>query len=450
MKKRPDIIYFLGIGGIGMSALARYFRSRGLTVYGYDVSSTPLTRQLEAEGMHVHYVDDVSLIPENVTRVIYTPAIPEPNRELRYFKARNIKTEKRAAVIGEISRNLFTIAIAGTHGKTSITAMVAHLLHTAGLPMVAFVGGIAKNFGTNFIISKHPQYMVVEADEYDRSLLTLHPDIGVITSVDADHLDVYSGLEDLQSTFLQFARLLPEKGLLIHQEKLKIFAGEIKNRMSYGTTGDAVLSANNIRLEEGYYCFDIRQNGKQLMLLKIHIPGKHYVENALAAIGVALRLGIGIPVIKRALETFAGVVRRFDYRIRTSERVYIDDYAHHPEELRATFQAVRQSHPGRKITAVFQPHLYSRTRDFADDFARVLSEADCLILLEIYPAREKPVPGITSRLIADKVNLKEKYIMDKKALFAFLKREKPALLLTLGAGDIGLMVREIEEIMMAS
>jgi len=450
LKKRPDIVYFLGIGGIGMSALARYFHSRGVTIYGYDVSNTPLTLQLEAEGMHIHYVDNVSLIPENVTRVIYTPAIPEDNREFRYFKARNIKTEKRAAVIGEISRDLFTIAIAGTHGKTSITAMVAQILHTAGLPMVAFVGGIAKNFGTNLIISEHPQYMVVEADEYDRSLLTLHPDIGVITSVDADHLDVYSGLEDLQRTFLQFARLLPEKGLLIHQEKLKIFVGEIKNRMSYGTTCDAVLSADNIRLEEGRYCFDVRKNCKQLMLLKMHIPGRHYVENALAAIGVALRLDIEIPVIKRALETFTGVVRRFDYRIRTSERVYIDDYAHHPEELRATLQAVRQTYPGRKITAVFQPHLYSRTRDFADDFARVLSETDCLILLEIYPAREKPIPGITSRLIADKVNLKEKYIMDKKRLLAFLKREKPALLLTLGAGDIGLMVSEIEKIMLAS
>ena len=443
-------MYFLGIGGIGMSALARYFHSLGLTVYGYDVSSTPLTRQLEAEGMHIHYADDVSLIPENVTMVIYTPAIPETNREFRYFKTRNIKMEKRAAVIGEISRGLFTIAIAGTHGKTSITAMVMQILHTAGLPMVAFVGGIVKNFGTNFIISEHPQYMVVEADEYDRSLLTLHPDIGVITSVDADHLDVYSGLEDLQRTFLQFAHLLPEKGLLIHQEKLKIFDGEIKNRMSYGTTGDAVLSANNIRLEEGLYCFNVWQNGKQLMLLKMHIPGRHYVENALAAVGVALRLGVGIPVIKRALETFVGVVRRFDYRIRTSERVYIDDYAHHPEELRATLQAVRQTCPGRKITAVFQPHLYSRTRDFADDFARVLSEADCLILLEIYPAREKPIPGVTSQMIADKVSIAEKYVMNKKELFAFLKKEKPALLLTLGAGDIGLMVGEIEKIMMAS
>ncbi len=450
MEKRADIIYFLGIGGIGMSALARYFHSPDITVYGYDMSSTPLTRQLEAEGMHIHYADDVSLIPENVTRVIYTPAIPETNREFRYFKARNIKMEKRAVVIGEISRDLFTIAIAGTHGKTSITAMVAQILHTAGLPMVAFVGGIAKNFDTNFIISDHPQYMVVEADEYDRSLLTLHPDIGVITSMDADHLDIYSGLEDLQRTFLQFARLLPEKGVLIHQEKLKIFVDEIKNRMSYGTTGDAALSADNIRLEEGCYCFDVRQNGEQLMLLKMHIPGRHYVENTLAAIGVSLRLNIRISVIKRALEAFAGVVRRFDYRIRTPEMVYIDDYAHHPEELRATLQAVRQTYPGRRITAVFQPHLYSRTRDFAGDFARALSEADCLILLEIYPAREKPVPGVTSRLIADKVNLKEKYIMDKKALFAFLKREKPALLLTLGAGDIGLMVSEIEKIMMAS
>lgn len=450
MKTTTDIVYFLGIGGIGMSALARYFHSRRMTIYGYDAISTPLTRQLEAEGMFVHYTDDVVQIPEKVSRVIYTPAIPENNNEFRYFKSHGIKIEKRAAVVGEISRNLFTIAIAGTHGKTSITAMVAQTLHVAGKPMVAFIGGIARNFGTNFIVSERPRFMVVEADEFDRSLLRLHPDIAVVTSMDADHLDVYTGLEDLQHTFLKFARLLPENGWLIRLEKLKFFEGELKNDLSYGLSQNAGLSAGNIHLENDRYCFDVLQSGTVLTTLKMQVPGKHYVENALAAISVALHLDVDVSTIKEALENFSGVARRFDYRIRSSAQVYIDDYAHHPNELLATLHTVRQLYPGKEITVVFQPHLYSRTRDFADDFARVLSEADRLILLDIYPAREKPISGVTSRMIADKVSLKEKYVMSKKELFAYLKKEKPALLLTLGAGDIGLMVEDVEKILRGS
>lgn len=433
-----------------MSALARYFHSRRMTIYGYDAISTPLTRQLEAEGMFVHYTDDVVQIPEKVSRVIYTPAIPENNNEFRYFKSHGIKIEKRAAVVGEISRNLFTIAIAGTHGKTSITAMVAQTLHVAGKPMVAFIGGIARNFGTNFIVSERPRFMVVEADEFDRSLLRLHPDIAVVTSMDADHLDVYTGLEDLQHTFLKFARLLPENGWLIRLEKLKFFEGELKNDLSYGLSQNAGLSAGNIHLENDRYCFDVLQSGTVLTTLKMQVPGKHYVENALAAISVALHLDVDVSTIKEALENFSGVARRFDYRIRSSAQVYIDDYAHHPNELLATLHTVRQLYPGKEITVVFQPHLYSRTRDFADDFARVLSEADRLILLDIYPAREKPISGVTSRMIADKVSLKEKYVMSKKELFAYLKKEKPALLLTLGAGDIGLMVEDVEKILRGS
>jgi len=450
LKSTTDIVYFLGIGGIGMSALARYFQSRGMTIYGYDACSTPLTKQLEAEGMHVHYEDDVLQIPEETSRVIYTPAIPEDNIEFQYFKSRGVKMEKRAVVVGQISRDLFTIAVAGTHGKTSITAMVAQTLHVAGIPIIAFIGGITKNFGTNFIVSEHPRIMVVEADEFDRSLLKLKPDIAVITSMDADHLEIYSGLADLQQTFLKFARLLPEKGLLVHEEKLKSFENEGINRLSYGLSGKAALSANNIHLEGYRYCFDVQQNRKLLMTLKMQVFGKHYVENTLAAIGVALHMDIDVSTIKKALENFTGVARRFDYRIRTSAMVYVDDYAHHPKELMATLRTVRKLYPGKEMTVVFQPHLYSRTRDFADDFARVLSEVDHLILLDIYPAREKPVPGVTSQMIADKVDIKEKYVMNKEELFVYLKKEKPALLLTLGAGDIGLMVEEVEKILKAS
>ncbi len=450
MKTSTDIMYFLGIGGIGMSALARYFHSQGMTIHGYDAGRTPLTRQLEDQGMQIHYTEDVSQIPPNISRVIYTPAIPETNTEFQYFKSQGVKMEKRAAVIGEISRDLFTIAVAGTHGKTSITAMLTQVLHVADRPLTAFVGGIVRNFGTNFITSPKPRFMVIEADEFDRSLLTLHPNVAVITSIDADHLDVYSGLDDLHQTFLKFARLLPDDGLLVHEERLKLFDGEVKNRLSYGFSSDAGLTAENIHLEKDLYCFDVLQNATPLLSLKMQTPGKHYVENALAAIGVALHLGIEVPIIKKALENFTGVARRFDYRVRTRNNVYIDDYAHHPTELLATLQTARQLYPDKEMTVVFQPHLFSRTRDFADDFARVLGEADRLILLDIYPAREKPIPGVTSQMIVDKVMLDEKYIMTKKELFTFLKKEKPALLLTLGAGDIGLMVEEIEEILRVS
>ncbi len=450
MKTETYIMYFLGIGGIGMSALARYFLSTGASIYGYDACRTPLTAQLETEGMQIHYEEDVSLIPENVSRVIYTPAVPNTNAEFLYFKERGIILEKRAAVVGQISSGLFTIAIAGTHGKTSVTAMITQILYAAGMPVVAFIGGIVRNFGTNFITSPHPEFMVIEADEFDRSLLRLHPDIAVITSMDADHLDVYSGLEDLQQTFLEFARLLPEKGMLVHEEKLQIPEGEIKNNLSYGFSEKAGLSAGNIHIEGDRYCFDVFRNGKLLMSLQMNIPGKHYVENTLAAVGVAMQLSVPVSVIKQALEDFTGVLRRFDYRIRTSEIVYIDDYAHHPKELEATLHTVRQLYPGKEVTVVFQPHLYSRTRDFAYDFAQVLSGVDRLILLEIYPAREMPIPGVTAQMIVDKVTVAEKYVMSKTELFAFLKSEKPELLLTLGAGDIGLLVEEIEKIMKAS
>ncbi len=448
MKTQKDIIYFLGIGGIGMSALARWFHSRGASVYGYDAFATPLTRQLEKEGMHIHYEADVSLIPEQVDRVVFTPAVPEENPEFRYFREKGMKMEKRAEVLGSISSSLYTIAIAGTHGKTSITAMVAHILKEAGIPIVAFIGGIAKNFGTNFVLDANPQCLVVEADEFDHSLLTLHPDVAVVTSEDADHLDVYDGLEELRRTFVKFTRLLPPKGTLVHHVKLKNFEEEQINRITYGLAEGAELTAENISIADGRFGFDILYKGSILTNLKMQVPGEHYVENALAAVGVALQMGIKAPAIKRALDGFQGVVRRFDYRIRTPERIYIDDYAHHPEEIRVTLEAVRRLYPEKKMTVVFQPHLYSRTRDFAADFAQVLSQADQLVLLDIYPAREKPIPGVTSHIIADRITDTEKQVMAKEDLLSFLKKEKPELLLTLGAGDIGLMVKEIEKILL--
>jgi UDP-N-acetylmuramate--alanine ligase len=445
---KKHIIYFLGIGGIGMSALARWFHGQGWEVHGFDAHATPLTRQLEAEGMHIHYEENPNLIPPETEKVVYTPAVPESNAEFRYFKSAGKKMMKRAAVIGDISRDLFTVAVAGTHGKTSVTAMITQILHEAGRPLVAFIGGIAKNFDSNFVLSENPEWMVVEADEFDRSFLQLHPDLAVVTSVDADHLDIYSGMEDLRNTFLEFVRLLPEKGKLIQEEKLNLFKNLSVSRMSYGFSETADLRATDIHIEGGRFCFDVVRHGARLMTLKMLVPGEHYVKNALAAVGVALSLGIENSLIKSALERFKGVQRRFEYRIRTPQRVYIDDYAHHPEELRVTLQAIRKLYPDKKLTVVFQPHLYSRTRDFADDFARVLSAADRLVLLNIYPAREKPIPGVTAKRIADKVTT-ENEVTDKNGLFAFLKSEKPELLLTAGAGDIGLMTDEIEKILRA-
>ncbi len=447
MKNKNDIIYFLGIGGIGMSALARWFHSRGAEVYGYDAHPTPLTKQLEAEGMSIHYEPDVSVIPTNVDRVVYTPAIPALQAEFVYFREKGIRMMKRAEVLGEISRDLFTLAVAGTHGKTSITAMVAWILHVAQKEMVAFIGGIANNFNNNFVLSDHPQYMVVEADEFDRSFLTLHPDVAVVSSVDADHLDIYNDKQTLQETFVRFVRLLPPEGQLIHQVHLSLFHEEKIKRLSYGYAPEAQLRAEDVHLEQGRFCFDVFLGNDFLFSLRMLVPGIHYVENALAAIGMALACNISLPEIKKAMESFTGVQRRFAYRIRTPERVFIDDYAHHPEELRVTLEAIRQLYPGKVLTVVFQPHLYSRTRDFAEAFAAVLSMADRLILLDIYPAREKPIPGVTSGIILKKVTAKEKQIMSKIQLLTFLKKEKPELLLTAGAGDIGLMVNEIEKIL---
>ncbi len=447
MNRQADILYFLGIGGIGMSALARYFQKLGCQIYGYDLTVTKLTRQLEEEGMHLHYNEDISLIPAHIDKVIYTPAIPEDNAELIFFKNKGVALHKRADVLGEISHELFTIAVAGTHGKTSITAMITQILKIADFPSLAFIGGISKNLNSNFFVSENPEYLVVEADEFDRSLLKLEPNLAIVTSMDADHLDVYQNLDEVHKTFLLFAKQLRKNGKLIAHEKLMVFENEFPERVAYGLSKDAEIHAANVKVEDGKFHFKVWNDKQFLMNVRMNIPGLHYVENALAAIAIALQLKIDPEAIKKALESFTGVERRFDFRIQNADLVYIDDYGHHPVEIKATIDAVRTLYPDKKISAVFQPHLYSRTRDMADEFAAALSSLDCVFLLDIYPAREKPIPGVTSKIIFDKIDVEDKYLFDKKAFLKFLEEDKPEVLLSLGAGDIGMMVEDIERIL---
>lgn len=430
-----------------MSALARYFQKLGCQIHGYDLTATPLTRQLENEGMKIHYSEDISCIPEHVDKVIYTPAIPEDNTERIYFEKKGFKLQKRAEVLGDISREMFTIAVSGTHGKTSITAMIAHILKTAESPLLAFIGGVSKNLNSNVFISENPEYLVVEADEFDRSMLRLEPDLAVVTSMDADHLDVYQNLSKVQETFLLFAKQLRQNGKLIAHEKLKIYENEFPERVTYGLSKKAKVYAADIQVKDGKFCFEVWNDEKHLMEVKMQVPGLHYVENALAAISVALQLKIGPEIIQKALENYIGVERRFDFRIQTSELVYIDDYGHHPVEIKATIDAARTLYPDKKISAVFQPHLYTRTRDLVDEFADALSNLDRVFLLDIYPAREKPIPGVTSGIIFEKIKAKEKYLFDKNAFLGFLEKNKPEVLISLGAGDIGMMVKDIERIL---
>ncbi len=447
MLKKGDIAYFLGIGGIGMSALARYFNDRGITIYGYDLTETPLTRALESEGMIIHYDENPDKIPSGVDAVIYTPAIPSGNKELVYFKEKGYDLKKRSEILGEISKNNFTVAVAGTHGKTSISILLTHLLKQAGKDVTALVGGISKNYGTNYISSGKNGILVLEADEYDRSFLKLHPGIAIVSSVEADHLDIYGGRGALEKAFRDFALRIPENGLLVHHKNINLFEDIPARKIAYTLEGDAVCTAGKVKLVDGKYVFDLVCGDVTVRNIISRVPGNHYVENALAASAVAKELGVDAKLIKQGLESYEGVVRRFDYKIDDGDIVFIDDYAHHPRELEVTIDAIKKLYPGKKITGVFQPHLYSRTKDFAEDFARSLEKLDELILLEIYPAREKPMPGVTSGLILDKVKNGNKKIMSKDGLLKYLETNKPEVLLTLGAGDIGLMLDKIEKVL---
>lgn len=436
-------VYFVGIGGIGMSALARYFAKRGCVVCGYDKTRTALTAQLEQEGILISFVDEAEMIPVAFrekyedTLIVYTPAIPKDSHILNFFQNKGFDLKKRSQVLGIISEGMYCVAVAGTHGKTTTSSMVAHILTDTGFGCTAFLGGITTNYNSNVLYGNN-NVVVVEADEFDRSFLTLHPDIAVITSMDADHLDIYGDKSHLEESFHLFASQLKPEGRLFIKDGLPI-AG-----ITYSATGQSAINANNIRVEDGCFVFDFEDGYTTIKDIRLAMPGKHNVENVTAAIGVALSLGIHPKSVKKAVETFKGVKRRFETIVKTDEHIYIDDYAHHPEELRACFDAVRQLYPEKKLTAIFQPHLFTRTRDFADDFAKVLSTADEIILLEIYPARELPIEGITSQMLLDKITNPAKQICGKENVVELIKNKKPELILTVGAGDIDTLITPLK------
>lgn len=431
----------LGIGGIGMSALARYYHSQGYTVAGYDRTPSPLTRQLEDEGMAIHYEDNPKQLPALIDMVIYTPAVPKDLKEFETLRQNNIKIMKRSEALGMVSEQHFTFAIAGTHGKTTTTAMVAHILHTCGKDTTAFIGGIANNFNSNLLLGKgKDSIMVVEADEFDRSFLHLHPEVSIINSIDADHLDIYGDKQHLVQSFNDFAALTERK--VIVKEGLAI-STDRGIRFGFGESCD--YRAEVIRSEKGITDFVIHGEG-QTTEVRLPMAGNHNVLNATAAFIAARQVELKPQAIAEALSTFKGVKRRFDIRVNNEKHCYIDDYAHHPEEIRSCLTAVRGAFPEKRITLVFQPHLFSRTRDFMDEFASVFALADELILLDIYPARELPIEGITSAALLEKVQLADKKLCLKSELVALIDNEKPELLITMGAGDIDRFVEPLEEL----
>ncbi len=437
-------IYFIGIGGIGMSALARFFKQKGVQVSGYDKTDTNLTKALMLEGIDISFKDEIDLIPGNIDLVVYTPAIPKDHKQFNHLKASKIPMLKRSELLGGITKNKFTIAVAGTHGKTTITSMIAHIFLTAGVKVAAFVGGITKNYKSNFIGLADAEVIIVEADEYDRSFLSLSPDISLISSMDADHLDIYHSKEHLIASFKLFAGQLKPNGTLI--VNLKVFECLTGiNCATYGLSQDADLFASEIEIMDRAYHFNFRSKNDSVNNLKFKIPGRHNLENIIAAISVAKQYGINNASIKEALKTYKGVNRRFDIVVNEHNSVYIDDYAHHPEEINACIKAVREFYPNQKITGVFQPHLFSRTRDFADEFAESLESLDELILLEIYPARELPIEGINSSYLLNKVKLEYKHLLTTREVLDFVEKTKPELLLTIGAGDIDKLVEPLKK-----
>ncbi len=449
-------VYFLGIGGIGMSALARYFKAQGKIVSGYDKTPTTLTDELIAEGISVHFIDSIAVAQlqtsnlKDTTLVIYTPAVPKDLIELNYFLSNGFDVKKRSEVLGMITENHYTIAVAGTHGKTTTSSMIAHILKHSGTDCTAFLGGIAKNYDSNFLLGKGKKsIVVVEADEYDRSFLTLHPDVAVITSMDADHLDIYGDSGQLVDSYRSFAKQLKKGGMLFYKSGLQLEDLEL-GKSTYSLTATADYSPKNLRIENHRYHFDFKNTEDTIKDISSQLAGAHNVENALAAIAVAKHIGIPKNKIKEALETYTGVKRRFDYQVQppTSNVVYIDDYAHHPEELRACISSARELYPGKKITGIFQPHLFSRTRDFAEGFGRSLSLLDELILLDIYPAREKPIAGVNSGMLLKDVTIKNKMPCRKEDVLEELEKRNIEVLLTLGAGDIDTLVVPIRHYLM--
>ncbi len=450
-------IYLLGIGGIGMSALAKYFKMLGCNVEGYDRTQTPLCIELEQSGIKIHYVDDTLLISsafkevsnnENIL-IICTPAIPKDSAELNWFINKGFTIKKRAEVLGEITRTSSTIAVAGTHGKTTISTCIAHIYTHSGVGCNAFLGGISKNYETNFLHKENCNTVVVEADEYDRSFLQLSPSSAIITSVDADHLDIYGSFEKVNEAFSDFTKCIKSDGKLLYKKESCFIPPSINAEVAtYSVKEKADCSISNVTLSNGLFTFKLKTPWGNIDNITPGITGMFNIENVVAAASMCLWEGLTPESIKEALATFTGVKRRFDIQVSNARNIYIDDYAHHPEELKAFISSVKEVYPDKKITGVFQPHLFSRTRDFADAFGVSLSLLDELYLLEIYPAREKPIEGITSKTIFDKVNISHKYLNTIDELFQKIKINKPELLLTMGAGDIDQYIEPIKKIIL--
>jgi len=443
--KLKDIhnIYFIGIGGIGMSALAQYFKLLKKNVAGYDKTETPLTREISDLGIEIHYADDISEIPVEYkntgdTLVVYTPAIPEDHKEFNYFTSKGFEIKKRSEVLGIITKDTFCLAVAGTHGKTTTSSILAHLLKETGTPVTAFLGGISEDFNSNFWFGGS-EYSVVEADEYDRSFLQISPDIACITSMDADHLDIYGDSNELRKSFMDFVDKLKPGGKLFIRNGLPL------EGITYGIEDDSDYCIRNLRIEHGAYVFDLETPDTTLKGVKFNKPGKHNLLNGLVAFAMAIQVGPPANRLAIALETFKGVQRRFSYRIKNSDFIFIDDYAHHPTEINAVYDAISEMHESKKILAVFQPHLFSRTRDFADDFALSLAQFDSVLLLDIYPAREEPIDGVNSEWLMGKIKNQNKKLIQKADLIKEIKRQEPEVLVTMGAGDIGLEISKIEK-----
>ncbi len=439
-------IYFLGIGGIGMSAIARFYSKLGVNVAGYDKTETVLTRQLENEGMKIHYSPDSRLIPSDTDMVIVTPAVPEDNPELIFFRRSGIPVLKRSEAVAEIVNDEFCIAVAGTHGKTTITSLITHIFKSAGLEVLAFVGGVMKNYNSNLVFSSVPDVCIVEADEFDQSFHRLRPDIAVVSAVDADHLDIYGNYNNVKNAFNKFITCTKQGGSVVLHDDIDLQTGNFRVSR-YSSNSMNGLNARNINFINGEYSFDV-YDGNTCLKSGILFPfaGIHNVENALAAVGVALSAGISMNKIAMALSCFGGIQRRFDIRFSSGQYVYIDDYAHHPREIDALIRGVRGMYPTAKVTGIFQPHLYSRTRDFAVEFAKSLEKLDVVILTDLYPAREKPIHGIDSEFLLRLIKHPEKYFCPKNKLLAFVEHLKPSLLLTIGAGDIDMFVPHFEEL----
>ncbi|WP_264548995.1 UDP-N-acetylmuramate--L-alanine ligase [Flavobacterium sp. N2820] len=434
-------VYFIGIGGIGMSALARYFQYIGKKVVGYDKTPTQLTDELQAIGLEIHFEDNIHLIPEDFyvenTLVIVTPAVPVSHSEWNYFIEREYNIKKRAEVLGIITKDTYCFAVAGTHGKTTTSSILGHVLYESGVDVTAFLGGIVENYNSN-LIGSGKTVTVVEADEFDRSFLHLHPNVSCVTSMDADHLDIYGDAASIEESFREFAAKTPS-------ENLYVIKGLPLEGNTIGVNNDADFSAQNIRIENGFYVFDVKTPNEVVQNVKFGLPGHHNLTNALLAFAMAKSYGVSNEKISAALASFKGVRRRFSFQIREEKLVYIDDYAHHPTEINAVHQAVRELYPGKKIIAAFQPHLFSRTKDFVDGFAESLSKFDEILLMEIYPARELPMEGVNSTWLLSKIDNPNKKLVNKDQLFTSFENSDAEVFITIGAGDIGELVKDLKK-----